>query len=209
VAAVASVIGFLSSMLFGAFAIDPYFPSVPGWAEYPEPAAVIQGTLLFNGGLLLVVLAVVAVVLALVRRFVVPEWLRASLKVLTVSIATWVVVFAWRLAGKDAIGTEFSGSNRWLLVAFVSGLVMLWLGILIGGVELGIRPEVLRLRGRPVTQLSPRRLLLSRVLAVGGLMVWMWLAPWRTVDRLELSVFVTALSAVWLWRAARSVVPSS
>lgn len=132
-------IGFFSSMVFGAFASYPYFPSVPGWAQYPEPVSLTQEKILFNGVLALAVIVGVGITLVLAQRSALGAALKALLRISTVSLAAWVVVYSWRLTGRDAIGTEAGVLNTWLSVVFVAGLVLLWVGLLAGAVDLGIR----------------------------------------------------------------------
>lgn len=157
---VAAAIGLLSSILFGAFATYPYFPSIPGWSEYPEPLALTREKLVENGVIAVVLVAGIAIVLLIVRRFGAGSWVKAPIQLLTFSSASWVVVYAWRLAGRDAIGTEAGVSTLWLAVVLISGLVAVWVGLAVGAVELGIRPAASRLRGQAVA-VVPRSHFLS------------------------------------------------
>ena len=108
------------------------------------------------------------------------------------SVGAWVIVYGWRLTGRDVIGTEFTGGNAGIWAVVGLGLVLFWVGALAGGVDLGVPSVMSELAGR---SLRPPRISQStaRALMVSGVMVWMWTGPWRTVDRLQLSVITTGL----------------
>ncbi|MEX1004967.1 MAG: hypothetical protein WD990_13115 [Acidimicrobiia bacterium] len=188
------VVGFVSSLLFGAFATWPYFPAIPGWEQYPEPIELTWEKLTVNGLLAFVVLVGVGAAVVLVGRLISRPSVVAAARVMISSVGAWVIVYGWRLTGRDVIGTEFNGGNGWIWTVVVLGLVLFWSGALAGGVDLGIRSVIGELAGR---SLRPPRLapLTARSLMVAGVLVWMWAGPWRTADRVQLSVIATVLCA--------------
>ncbi len=186
------VVGFVSSLLFGAFATWPYFPGIPGWEQYPEPIETTWEKLTLNGLLAVVVLLGVGAAVVLVGRLISRPSVVAGVRVMIYSVGAWVIVYGWRLTGRDVIGTELAGGNAWIWSVFVVGLVFFWIGALAGGVDLGARTVIGELAGR---SLRPPRLPLTtaRGLMVAGVLVWMWAGPWRTADRVQLSVIATVL----------------
>jgi hypothetical protein len=186
------VVGFFSSLLFGAFATWPNFPAAPSWEQYPEPIETTWEKLSINGLLALVVLVGVAAAVVLVGRLISRPSIVSGARVMIYSVGAWVIAYGWRLAGRDVIGTESTGDNVWIWTVVVLGLVLFWYGALGGGVDLGLRSMVGELAGRA---LRPPRLAVStaRAFMVAGVLVWMWAGPWRTADRVQLSVIATVL----------------
>jgi hypothetical protein len=186
------VVGFVSSLLFAAFAAWPYFPSIPGWEQYPEPIETTWEKLTVNGLLAFVVLVGVGAAVVLAGRLISRPSVVAVARVMIYSVGAWVIVYGWRLTGRDVIGTEFTGGNAWIWAVVVLGLVLFWVGALAGGVDLGVRSVLGELAGR---SLRPNRVsqFTARALMVAGVMVWMWTGPWRTADRVQLSVITTVL----------------
>lgn len=200
----ASVVGALSTWLFGLFASEPYFPAIPGWERYPEPWPMTWRKLAGNLVLATVVAALVVVLTRQSASLRVPAPVRAALRLLVFSGAAFVLVAGWQLTARDAIGTEqfYVGPVTWPWVTALVGTALVCVGVSIGAVDVGIRAELRALLARPDTPLSARQVLLGRWIVATGVMAWMWVTPWRTMDRLELSILATGVVAAWLVRGS-------
>lgn len=202
----AAVVGALSTWLFGFFASEPYFPAIPGWERYPEPWPMtwrkLVGNLVLTG-----VLGVLVVVL--VRQsgnLRLPSPVRAALRVLVFSGAAYVLVAGWQLTARDAIGTEqvLVGPMTWSWATALVGTALVCAGVSIGAVDVGVRAELRTLLGREDTPLPASQVRVGRWIVAAGVMAWMWVTPWRTMDRLELSILATVAVAAWLVRGSVS-----
>lgn len=199
----AAVVGALMACVFGLFASEPYFPTIPGWVQYPEPWPMTVRKLTGNLALALVVGGLVAVLVRQSRQLRAPEQVRAAVRLLVWSGAAFIVLSGWQLTGRDAIGSEpmAVGPVTWPLVTCLVGTCLVYAGVAVGAADIGLRAELRSLLGRPATVLPRRQVLVGRWLVAAGVMAWMWVTPWRTTDRLQLSILATIAVAVWLARS--------
>jgi hypothetical protein len=199
----AAMVGAVSTWLFGYFASAPNFPGVPAWMQHPEPWSMTWRKLVGNLVLAGVVGGLVAVLTRQSTGLRGPTSVRAALRVLIFSGAAFVLVAGWQPTARDAIGTEpFPvGPVAWSFVTGLVGTCLVFAGVSIGAVDVGVRTELRTLLRRPDPPLSAREIKLGRWIAAAGVMAWMWATPWRTTDRLELSVLSTIAVVVWLRRS--------
>jgi hypothetical protein len=202
----AAVVGALSTWLFGSFAADPYFPTIPGWARYPEPWPTTWRTLVGNLVLAGVLGALVVILVRQSGNLRLPSPVRAALRVLVFSGAAYVLVAGWQLTARDAIGTEqFAvGPVTWPSVIALVGAALVCTGVSVGAVDVGVRTELRTLLGHQANPPPAAQVRVGRWIVAAGVMAWMWVTPWRTMDRLELSVLATVAVAVWLVRGSVS-----